>query len=312
MRCPSLDELPPPPPGKTGWPWTEASRPVSGPTPTGGAWPRISIVTPSYNQGSTLEETIRSVILQGYPNIEYVVMDGNSGDESVTILRKYERWISWVSEPDRGQSHAINKGLRRASGAILGYINSDDLYMPNAFETVASNIQPNSMQLMWGDICVVQGGDWSTLTRLSKSHLTFQKLFLGGTPLPQPATFWTQPCLEKIGLLQEQLHYAMDYDFILRLLCGGATCTYLPKALAIERQHAAQKSRSKEALYREKASVRLAVARELGMNPWWYIVRALLFQRLLDPSRLHRWRTLTMQENLLISAMRGNRIGFDS
>ena len=110
----------------------------------GSPWPRISIVTPSYNQGQFVEETIRSVLLQGYPDLEYIIMDGGSANQSAEIITRYERWLTyWVSENDRGQSHAINKGFRRSSGAILGWLNSDDVLLPDALATVAMAL-PNS------------------------------------------------------------------------------------------------------------------------------------------------------------------------
>ena len=113
MQCPTLSELPSPPPGKTGWPWTEESRRLSSQTPDGRPWPRISVVTPSFNQGKFIEETIRSVLLQGYPNLEYFVFDGGSTDNSVEIIKKYSPWLTyWVSERDNGQSDAINRGLK--------------------------------------------------------------------------------------------------------------------------------------------------------------------------------------------------------
>ena len=109
MRCPTLNELAPPPLGKTGWPWTEESSQLPDTTPDGRPWPRISIVTPSFNQGQFIEETIRSVLLQCYPNLEYIIIDGGSIDESVDIIRRYEHRLAyWVSEPDRCQVHAIN------------------------------------------------------------------------------------------------------------------------------------------------------------------------------------------------------------
>src|SRR5438552_11628422 len=129
MKCPTLRELPPPPSGKTGWPWTEESVPSpNGDEPAGGAPTRVSIITPSFNQGRFIEETIRSILLQGYPNLEYFVFDGGSTDNSVEIIKKYSPWIDfWVSEPDRGQSAAINRGLRMGSGSHATWINSDDM-----------------------------------------------------------------------------------------------------------------------------------------------------------------------------------------
>src|SRR5579885_3553995 len=128
MRCPTLAELPPPPAGKTGWPWTIETPALPASRADGSPWPRISIVTPSYNQGQFIEETIRSVLLQGYPDLEYIVIDGGSTDQSVEIIRKYERWLTyWVSEKDRGQAHAINKGFSSVTGELFNWINSDDL-----------------------------------------------------------------------------------------------------------------------------------------------------------------------------------------
>src|SRR5437588_6081454 len=138
MRCPTLAKLPSPLTDKTGWPWTIETPPLPVVRPDGSCWPRISIVTPSYNQGQFIEETIRSVLLQGYPDLEYIIIDGGSQDESVEIIKKYEPWLTyWVSEQDRGQSHAINKGFDRSTGLILGWLNSDDVLLPNALATVA-------------------------------------------------------------------------------------------------------------------------------------------------------------------------------
>src|SRR5437870_1420981 len=140
MRCPTLNELPSPPPDKTGWPWTAETPPLPPARPDGSAWPRISIVTPSYNQGQFIEETIRSVLLQGYPDLEYTIIDGGSTDQSIEIIKKHEPWLTyWVSEQDRGQAHAINKGLSRSTGEIFQWINSDDVLLSGAlFELAAA------------------------------------------------------------------------------------------------------------------------------------------------------------------------------
>jgi glycosyltransferase involved in cell wall biosynthesis len=137
MNCCSLEQLPSPPHGKLGWPWNEETPPLPQ-SINGQPWPRISIVTPSFNQGQFLEETIRSILLQGYPNLEYVIMDGGSTDDSVEIIRKYQEHLSfWVSEKDAGQSDAINKGFARCSGELLNWINSDDVLMLGALRAVA-------------------------------------------------------------------------------------------------------------------------------------------------------------------------------
>ncbi len=138
---------------KTGWLW-DIEIPQFPPTmPDGSLWPKISIVTPSFNQVEYIEETIRSVICQGYPNLEYIIIDGVSTDGSVEIIKKYEDYLTyWVSEPDRGQAHAINKGILKITGDIFGWINSDDLLLPNSLSKVAKTYQDNQDKILLGDI----------------------------------------------------------------------------------------------------------------------------------------------------------------
>jgi hypothetical protein len=136
-----LIDLPSSPTNKTGWMWTEVSPQLPDPGPDSHLWPRITIVTPSFNQGRFLEETIRSILFQGYPHLEYIIIDGGSNDNSVDIIKKYEPYLAyWVSEKDRGQAHAINKGFARASGDIYAYLNSDDFSI--SLSTVHFTVAP--------------------------------------------------------------------------------------------------------------------------------------------------------------------------
>ncbi|HTB63556.1 MAG TPA: glycosyltransferase family 2 protein [Opitutales bacterium] len=151
MRCPTLAELPPPPSGKTGWPWTEDSPAFPSTQPNGAPWPKIGVVTPSFNLAGYLEQSIRSILLQGYPDLEYIVIDGGSTDESLAIIRKYERWITfWTSEPDRGCSDASAKGLARTNAELLGVMNADDYFAPGAFAILMALRAANPHHVLWG------------------------------------------------------------------------------------------------------------------------------------------------------------------
>jgi glycosyltransferase involved in cell wall biosynthesis len=217
VRCPTLDELPPPPPGRTGWPWTESSTPFPETAPGGQSWPKVSIVTPSWNQGPFLEETIRSVLLQGHPNLEYIVIDGGSTDESLTIIRKYEHWLAyWVSERDNGQSHAINKGFARVSGEILGWVNSDDLYERDALLRVATYLANNpGCELLYGNGWYVDEASRKT-EPCSWIRPYNRRLFLTTNFILQPAAFWRRALWERAGELETAHHWAMDWEWLLR------------------------------------------------------------------------------------------------
>lgn len=220
MKCPTLSELPPPPAGKTGWPWTAETLGMSSVRPDGNAWPRISIVTPSYNQGQFIEETIRSVLLQGYPELEYIIIDGGSRDQTVEIIRSYEPWLCcWVSEQDRGQSHAINKGFDRSTGLILGWLNSDDVLLPNALAIVASAIpQPDQPVLISGRAEIRDISLTETILVVDRIPRTFSDVFRQfDTFFPQPSVFFTRKALKSVGFLREDLHYSMDLDLWLRM-----------------------------------------------------------------------------------------------
>ena len=194
-----LPALPPPPAGKTGWPWTEVGDPRSGVRgrrtedgpQTSETWPRLTVVTPSFNQGRFLEATIRSVLLQGYPNLEYMVIDGGSTDESVEVIRKYEPWLTyWVSEKDQGQAHAINKGMVRSTGEILAYLNSDDIYDEGALRRVGEHfVQTPECRLLVGatKLLTPDGASTDDVKRLKRIDLAY--LAHGWRALPQLAAF---------------------------------------------------------------------------------------------------------------------------
>lgn len=218
----TVSDLPAPPPGRDGWPWTEGSPQLPDTMPDGSPWPRVSIVTPSFNQGQFIEETIRSVLLQGYPDVEYFIVDGGSTDDSVDIIRKYEPWVAaWLSEPDRGQSHALNKGFSRCTGEVLAWLNSDDSYTPGALGCAVGRLWREGASVLYGR-CRVIYASTGIVTEVCPDLVTFDTLLLkqwlpANIPA-QPAVFFRRAAFEASGgQLDESLHYAMDYDLWLRL-----------------------------------------------------------------------------------------------
>ena len=224
MRCPKLNELPSILSGITGWPWTEENPQLPDKMENGCDWPKISIVTPSYNQGRFVEETIRSVLLQGYPNLEYIIIDGGSTDNSVEIIKKYEPWLTyWVSEPDRGQSHAINKGFGQATGEVFGWLNSDDYFHPGALEVLMTFRQANLDSIAWVGACVEVDINGFSLRRPSprmgnKAQIgdwSYESFF------HQPSCLFSAGLFHAVGGLDERLHIALDVDLWLRLAEKG-------------------------------------------------------------------------------------------
>lgn len=218
MHGPTLAKLPPPPPGKSGWPWTEESPPLPEAMPDGQPWPRISIVTPSYNQGQFIEETIRSVLLQGYPDLEYIIIDGSSTDESVEIIKKYEPWLaSWVSESDRGQAHALNKGFSRATGEIFAWLNSDDTFQPQALYLAAIHLlQHSQIGMVYGHARVIDQ-DGNLLTTWLAPKFDLAKQLFEYRYIPQQSAFFRRQAFEQVGALCEDMYYTMDFDLWLRI-----------------------------------------------------------------------------------------------
>jgi len=209
--------------------------------------PRISIITPSYNQVNFIEDTIGSILSQNYPTLQYIVMDGGSTDGTLEVLKKYSSKLTWISEKDRGQSHAINKGLAMATGEVVAFLNSDDVYEPGALLAVG-NYFANHPEACWlTGWCRTIDSSGKEIRHLSTYYKRFwlllhsYKALLVLDYVSQPATFWRREVFEKVGNFDETLHFAMDYDYSLRVGKQYKLCV-LPHYLARFRVHPASKA----------------------------------------------------------------------
>lgn len=201
----------------------------------------IAIVTPSYNQGLFIERTLNSVLSQSIPNLQYVVMDGGSTDDTLAILNKYKKHIRFISESDRGQAHAVNKAIMMTQSDIIGWLNSDDVYFPKTLPVILAyfNAHPD-VEILYGKAHHIDEKErviepyptepWN-LSRLRQTCY-----------LSQPAVFFRRNVILKYGLLNEQLHYCLDYEYWLRLALRGARFAYLEEVLAGSRLHPSTKT----------------------------------------------------------------------
>jgi glycosyltransferase involved in cell wall biosynthesis len=209
--------------------------------------PEISIITPSFNQGQYIEKTIWSVLDQGYPNLEYIIIDGGSTDGTLDILKKYEGIIQWRSEPDNGQANAINKGLRQSSGQVIAYLNSDDLLLPGTLHAAGQFFNAHPQAAWLSGYCQNIDENEQPIRQFIRFYKNFwlrigsYKALLILNYIAQPATFWRRSVMEDAGYLDESLHYTMDYDYWLRIGRKNKLHT-LKQDLARFRLHAASKS----------------------------------------------------------------------
>lgn len=198
------------------------------------------MVTPSLNQGQFLEETLLSVIGQQYPSLEYIVLDGGSTDESVEVIRKYERHLAhWASEKDHGQAAAINQGFRRATGEILAWLNSDDTYLPGTLAHVAATLDPSRSEILFGN-CRHLAPSETYGSDVPRRHATMNLAL--ADYIIQPSTFWTRKAWDATGPLDESLTFAFDWDWLIRARKAGVIFHPDDRTLATYRMHPGHKS----------------------------------------------------------------------
>lgn len=225
--------------------------------------PLVSIVTPSYNQGAFIKETIESVLGQSYSNIEYIVMDGASTDDTVDILKSYDNKITWVSERDEGQADAVNKGIRRAKGEIIGWLNSDDTYFPQTVEKVVEYFcaHPDT-DMVYGEAYYTDKD--GNITERYLTEKFSRKRLAEQCIICQPAAFFTREIVEKVGLLEKKYHLSMDYELWMRI-SGQGKMAYIPEYLATSRMYEENKTLSRRTeVFKETCA---AVKKHYGYVP---------------------------------------------
>jgi glycosyltransferase involved in cell wall biosynthesis len=251
--------------------------------------PKLSIVTPSYNQAAFIERTLRSVLDQGYENLEYIVVDGGSDDGSVEIIERYaDRLAWWVSEPDDGQTHALNKGLARATGDIVAYINSDDYYLPGAFAKAIDGFERTGARWVVGACRFVNVDDsLRNVWRAELPRVGRHMWLVGPVGWPQPSSFWRRDLFDDFGLFREDMHYVFDTEYGLRLAFAAvrphileaelATRVIHPGAKSWDRRRFAREARRFVELYGNRLTPleKLALRRTRALRAvGWYRVRA--------------------------------------
>lgn len=294
---PAIEDLPSPPGGRTGWPWTEQSTPLSPQMPDGRPWPSITVVMPSLNQAEFLEEAIRSVLLQGYPNLEFVIRDGGSTDGSTEIIRRYEPWITrWRSKPDGGQCRAINDAFESTSGDVFHWLCSDDILYPDALATVAREFAEDATADVvcgWGKIEFLLEPSKTFVFRTDWERVRMMPF---RNTVPQQSCFVRRRALTRQPLLDEDLNYYMDYDLWCHLLAEGRTWRIVPRVLGSFRmygenktgQGGAHKLDELETIYRRYRKEPVSLA-------WWYRRTLLPVEvwTLRKPSRFRTWTKRT-------------------
>jgi len=244
---------------------------------------KISIITPSFNQGKFLERTILSVLNQNYPNLEYIIIDGGSNDSSVEIIKKYGKEVTyWISEQDRGQSSAINKGFIKANGDYIGWLNSDDELNENALNILGKVILENKIRgitkdLYYGILQLIDENGNHVKIEPFNERLNFKDHLYAKAPCLQPGSFYSKGALIKAGYLNENLHFCMDWDLWLRILKIGEA-QFIPHIMGKLRVHPEAKSSNKN-ISNLKESYRVFISHGGSYFSKWFLKYTFYFIR---------------------------------
>jgi len=251
------NELPPAPPAKGGWPWTDGAHASREGPPDGRSWPRISIVTPSLNQETFIEAAIRSVLLQAYPSVELIVIDGGSTDGSVDTIAKYAPWLAHsICESDSGPANALNKGFRLATGEILGFLNADDFLLPECLATVAREFR------MHPGVDVVSGHGFMAkasgelATPIFSDRWNVKTFVYDACVLVQPATFFRRRMFQQADGFKETPRTTWDMELWADMALAGATFHSVDEFLAAHRIHTASISGSPHLMKQRRQDAR--------------------------------------------------------
>ncbi|MBW3623242.1 MAG: glycosyltransferase [Armatimonadetes bacterium] len=252
---------------------------------------RLSIVTPSYNQGPYIERTIQSVLDQAYPDLEYWVMDGGSTDSTVEILRRYEDRLQWISEKDKGQGDAVNKGFQRATGDILGWLNSDDTYTPEAFRTVMEYFEAHpEINFVCGACQMIDEEDRVLYVKQDCAFNLRRLVRMGVSNVVQPTVFFRRELLEKAGAVDISYRHGMDYELWCRM-GPHIRAHYFTQPLANWRYQADSKTCSQRHISIEEGKlIRSRYLQSKWELPWcWYYDFRVKLYLVLEPY-LFRWK----------------------
>lgn len=225
-------------------------------------------MTPSFNQGRFLEKTIKSVLNQNCDDLEYIVIDGGSTDETVGILKRHKQDLAYcVSEKDRGQTHAINKGLEKATGDIIGYLNSDDILLPGTLEYIREVFGRDEADIVYGDCLIIDENNGVLKEKREVEFDHTMGCMIGfGLIIIQPSAFFRRKVMDKVGFFEESMHFAMDEDYWFRCVCHGMKFKHVRHPLSAFRWHGVSKSKTTDRLIVERRNLEKRMVRRKAYN----------------------------------------------